>query len=377
MASGGDGGSSKDIPRGLVNRTGTPLGRGSRLPSVRGQRDLTLGGYQRKVFTPNLSIKKKTPTSIETSKNSEGERSTPTTGDKETKGRGRGRGERGRGRGRGRGEDRTIQLHSEFALGPMGGGSTSGWNRGSSGSGGGGGEGRSGESSAVIKASMKQHGTQEDKALLDSLLRDDFISDISAGDASMAPIRLPLNLNNPLVKTEIKAEIKAEPMDMEDMKTEATEFPPASVSAPGPASVRDIFLGKSKTEKGELLVLQFPDTLPGLPASVNRESRPGTSASAAPAEENLSQRLEACKLKDCPEGFMGKLRFRKSGKVELVLGENVLEVLPGLSVNFHQELVSVRTDGSQGQMVALGPVDYKLVATPDYSYLISQANTYS
>ena len=30
MASGGDSGSSKDIPRGLVNRTGTPLGRGSR-----------------------------------------------------------------------------------------------------------------------------------------------------------------------------------------------------------------------------------------------------------------------------------------------------------------------------------------------------------
>ena len=50
----------------------------------------------------------------------------------------------------------------------------------------------------------------------------------------------------------------------------------------------------------------------------------------------LSQRLGACQLKDCPEGFMGKLRVRKSGKVELVLGENIMEVLPGLPVNFHQ-----------------------------------------
>ncbi|GFS20788.1 DNA-directed RNA polymerase III subunit RPC4-like [Elysia marginata] len=177
MASSGDAGSNRDIPRGLVNRTGTPLGRGSRLPSVRGQRDLTLGGFQRKVFTPNLNAKKKTPSSNEASTGGQGERSTPTAVDKESRGQGRGRGNRGRGRGRGRGEDRTIQLHSEFALGPMGGGSSSGWSRGSSGSGGGGsgaGERGSGESSAVVKASMRQLDTQEDKAFLDTLLRDDF-----------------------------------------------------------------------------------------------------------------------------------------------------------------------------------------------------------
>lgn len=78
---------SSDIPRGLINRTGTPIGRGSRyglifclysnsvqidvyfvhskndlffrLPSVRGHRDLTLGGVQRKVFAPNLAAVKK------------------------------------------------------------------------------------------------------------------------------------------------------------------------------------------------------------------------------------------------------------------------------------------------------------------------------
>ena len=54
-----------------------------------------------------------------------------------------------------------------------------GWSRGSSGGGsgggggGGGGEGRSGESSSVIKASMRQCDNYEDKALLDTLLRDD------------------------------------------------------------------------------------------------------------------------------------------------------------------------------------------------------------
>ena len=37
-----------------------------------------------------------------------------------------------------------------------------------------------------------------------------FLSDVSAGDASMAPIRLPLNLNNTGIKAEVKTEIKGE-----------------------------------------------------------------------------------------------------------------------------------------------------------------------
>ena len=62
-----------------------------------------------------------------TSKESPGEGSASGSRDKEGRAKGRGKGERGRGRGRGRGEDKTIQLHSEFALGPMGGGSSSGY----------------------------------------------------------------------------------------------------------------------------------------------------------------------------------------------------------------------------------------------------------
>ncbi|GFN78517.1 Zinc finger bed domain-containing protein 5 [Plakobranchus ocellatus] len=168
--------SNQDIPRGLVNRTGTPLGRGSRLPSVRGQRDLTLGGIQRKKFTPNLNVSKKTHGSNETLKGSSLEGPESTNEAKGALGRGRGRNERGRGKGRG--EDRTIQLHSEFAHGPMG-ESSSGWSRGSvsgGGGGGGGGERQTGGSSTVIKASMRQRGNQDDKDFLDTLLRDDHCS---------------------------------------------------------------------------------------------------------------------------------------------------------------------------------------------------------
>ncbi|GFN78518.1 polymerase (RNA) iii (DNA directed) polypeptide d, 44kda [Plakobranchus ocellatus] len=194
----------------------------------------------------------------------------------------------------------------------------------------------------------------------------------------MAPIKLPLNLNNAGIKTEVKTEIKVEPMDVEGIKRETLEFPATAPAPSSPASFKDILFNKSKSESDQLLVLQFPDTLPGLPASVLNEARPGPSSSSVSAsqENELSQQLGACQLKDCPEGFMGKLRLRKSGKVELVLGDNIMEVLPGLDINFHQELVSVRTNGSTGQMVALGPVDHKLVVTPDYNHLITQISSF-
>lgn len=46
--------------------------------------------------------------------------------------------------------------------------------------------------------------------------------------------------------------------------------------------------------------------------------------------------MNMCQLKDCGEGYMGKLRIRESGKTELVLGDNVMEVLPAIPINFHQ-----------------------------------------
>jgi len=45
------------LPRGLLGKGGAPLSKSARLPSVRGPRDLTLGGAQKKVFKPNIPVR--------------------------------------------------------------------------------------------------------------------------------------------------------------------------------------------------------------------------------------------------------------------------------------------------------------------------------
>ncbi|XP_059147471.1 DNA-directed RNA polymerase III subunit RPC4-like [Physella acuta] len=384
---------SSDIPRGLINRTGTPIGRGSRLPSVRGHRDLTLGGVQRKVFAPNLAAVKKSISKEDGPKPNIGSLLTPQEKQESGRGKGRGRGDRGRGRGRGRGqgEDRTIQLQSEFSYGPMGGSSSSsGWSRGRDGGGGGGGGGGSGgggraeaDSTAIKTAIRRTKGSEEDKKLFDTLMKDDFISDLAIGDPNMAPIRLPLNMNSGWGKDAIKSEVKEEHMDTDETDTVEDVKPNIhgirfsnNQSMSAPSSVMDILKVSVKAEKGELLFIQFPDTLPGLPDTILEADRAKTSTSTTSMEDELAKRLNSCQLKDCTEGYMGKLRIRKSGKAELILGENVMEVLPGIPINFHQELVSIRTDQNPGQMVVLGPVRHKLVVTPDYNDLLSHVNRF-
>ncbi|XP_055877310.1 DNA-directed RNA polymerase III subunit RPC4-like isoform X2 [Biomphalaria glabrata] len=380
---------NSDIPRGLINRTGNPLSKGSRLPSVRGHRDLTLGGVQRKVFVPNLTAVKKSLNKDDVKPNVASATLTIPDQLDTNKGKGKFKSDRGRGRGRGRGqaEDRTIQLHSEFSYGPMGGaGSSSGWGKSREGGGGGGGGGSGGRNadvdSTAIKAAMRHSkGTEEDKNMLDYLMKDNFISDIASGDPFMSPIRLPLDINfsglDLKVKTDkIKDEIIEEPESKVDVKplSMSTALSGHTVTQED-YSVGDLLKHAVKSEKGDLIFLQFPDTLPGLPPSV--DERPSTSNSSnSNKEDELSKRLAACQLKDCNEGYMGKLRIRKSGKAELVLGDIVMEVMPGIPINFHQELVSIKTEHHPGQMIALGTVAHKLVVTPDYNQLLSHVDDF-
>ena len=43
-------------------------------------------------------------------------------------------------------------------------------------------------------------------------------------------------------------------------------------------------------------------------------------------------------LSQCPEGFLGKLQIRKSGKVELKLGDVIMDVSDGAAFSFLQVL---------------------------------------
>lgn len=116
------------------------------------------------------------------------------------------------------------------------------------------------------------------------------------------------------------------------------------------------------------------------------------------AEENC------CNLKDLREGLIGKMLVRKSGRVQLILGQVTLDVSLGTSCSFfqvslqslsvssslylcvflnilfafsflphpfiNQELVSVGTDGRAGDLSVLGTVKHKMVCSPDFEALL-------
>ena len=64
------------------------------------------------------------------------------------------------------------------------------------------------------------------------------------------------------------------------------------------------------------------------------------------------------------DGLMGKLRIRRSGKMELVLGVNTFTVTPGSSTNFAQEVKTVCSEKGKESYVSLGNIDGRFVVAP-------------
>ncbi|KAL3875731.1 hypothetical protein ACJMK2_033652 [Sinanodonta woodiana] len=349
MASGEDRVSSQ-LPRGLIGRKGVPTMKGARLPSLRGPRDLTLGGIPKKVFTPIIPARreksKESPLEEQTIKADEKSRY------KDEKRVFNHAGDRGRGRGRGRGrEANLIQSHSIFEQGPGGrllpkGNSNAPYEpfeRGSSGG------------SSITRPSVfkKEKTDTETKHVLDELLKDDFIDFGSSHleDAELQPVQLPLAaVKSEAEFTQVKIKVETE-MDVDSGKVVVKEekdvaldkhrTPVNSIKSP---TCADLFASPHKTDVGELLFIQLPDVMPGVPAAQGDEgdagTRPHKSAdkSKQKDEEDVRKKLSTCSLAGFGEGPVGKLVIRKSGRTQLILGNTVLDVSMGTPCGFLQIL---------------------------------------
>ncbi|XP_035669959.1 DNA-directed RNA polymerase III subunit RPC4-like [Branchiostoma floridae] len=382
-ASGTSGNATPSSP--LVARRGRGAPR--RLPSIRSPRDLTLGGVPKKTFTPNIPVRK------ERNKNGESSTSKPEQKGKSSKrGEERGRGRGGRGRGRGRGD--VIRTHSIFEDGPAGRQVRRG------GGGGGGSYGPSDMPAPVFKAGSRTdipENKEDTKKILKALQRDDFVSDMGYKETekSLLPVQVPLVTTGSLIKhkeeeemeTDVKTNInvKSEPVDdveMEDLTEPSVSTAPVKAA---PSRVKsevgrgkrvtcsELFCSKAGND-GEMLFFQLPDTLPILPPSRDDDVR----REVKKEEEKIKQEKEEDKaevasvLPNMSEGYIGKLQVLKSGRTRLVLGDVALDVNMGSHCSFHQELVSVRHNAEEqtGDMTILGPVNHRLVCTPDFNSLL-------
>ncbi|KAF1491075.1 DNA-directed RNA polymerase III subunit RPC4, partial [Eudyptula minor novaehollandiae] len=392
MAEGGSGdtGSPSNLRPGLPGARGL-LGRRSaappltpgRLPSIR-SRDLTLGGVKKKTFTPNIISRKikeepREDVSIK----------------KEKKERDRDRQRDGHGRGRGRPE--VIQSHSIFEQGPaeMMKKKAGSWDKTVDMS-------DFGPSHIINIKKEKRETDEETKQILRMLQKDDFLDDPGLkNDIRNKPVQLPLAHSGWLFKEEtVEQEEDAQPwlpgpkeekMELDPPAVKVKEEPcdedplpkPAETKGP-PGFPRDVSVAEllqrlSLSAEEELLFLQLPDTLPGQPPTqdtkpIKTELQNEEGQVVVVKQEKSQEARQAentCTLADLPEGQVGKLLIRKSGKVQLVLGKVTLDVTMGTPCSFLQELVSVGIgDNRTGEMIVLGHVKHKLVCSPDFEALL-------
>ncbi|XP_060712527.1 DNA-directed RNA polymerase III subunit RPC4 [Hemiscyllium ocellatum] len=368
-------------PGRLPSATVTP----GRLPSIR-SRDLTLGGMKKKTFTPNIISRK---VKEEPKEDDASQR-------KEKKERDKDRQRETRGRGRGRPE--TIQSHSIFEQGPaemMK--KRAGWDSSMD-------MKEFGTSPIINIKKEKRESEEETKQILRMLDRDDFIDDPGLrNDARNMPVQLPLAQSGRLFKEEVEDEemkpallTKEEKMEVDVPSVKIKDEPGVAKEmqmSPNPSatkmiqdvpkelSVSELLQELSLCKDDELLFLQLPDTLPG--QAPTRDEKPVKAEVQADdgqtmllkqeKAQELKQAENSCSLMDLTEGQIGKLLIRKSGRVQLVLGQVTLDVTMGTTCSFLQELVSIGIgENRTGEMTVLGHVKHKLVCSPDFETLLQQ-----
>ncbi|XP_015234803.1 PREDICTED: DNA-directed RNA polymerase III subunit RPC4-like [Cyprinodon variegatus] len=314
--------------------SGGPRGR---LPSLR-TRDLTLGGAPRKAkktWEPNVHAVRRSREELRAQ--------FPVAPKKEKTERSWKRRESRGGR---RSRPQTIQSHSIFEHHPA----SSSFKTGRSGT-------RSFQNSSSSPGRLvKKEGEaswEDEGRLLSRLQRDDFLVDPELrNDSSLQPVSLP-QYRPSSISTSTASGPEPAPSRGAELRTAPSEPPeqPSLVK-----KLQDL----SVAEGEQMFFMQFPD---GLPAAEE--------AAHGGRSEKEGKLLQ---LHQLPEGFLGKLQIRKSGKVELKLGDVLLDVSEGAAFSFLQQLVSVRlTAGRTGNLVVLGNVQHKLVLSPDFQSLLDQA----
>ncbi|NXE30870.1 RPC4 polymerase, partial [Ardeotis kori] len=325
------------------------------------------------------------------------------------------------GHGRGRGRPEVIQSHSIFEQGPaeMMKKKAGSWDKTVDMS-------DFGPSHIINIKKEKRETDEETKQILRMLQKDDVSGAAGGGfgatgpGAERPPLPSPQFLDDPGLKNDIRNKpvqlplahsgwlFKEEATEQEDAqpwlpgpKEEKMELDPPAVKVkeepcdedppPKPAqtkgppgfprdvSVAELLQRLSLASEEELLFLQLPDTLPGQPPTqdtkpIKTELQNEEGQVVVVKQEKSQEARQAentCTLADLPEGQVGKLLIRKSGKVQLVLGKVTLDVNMGTPCSFLQELVSVGIgDNRTGEMIVLGHVKHKLVCSPDFEALL-------
>ncbi|XP_034050568.1 DNA-directed RNA polymerase III subunit RPC4 [Thalassophryne amazonica] len=341
-----------------------------RLTSLR-TRDLTLGAAlkkPKKTFEPNVHAVRKSKDDCSKKERRQRE------------------GKRRECRGRRRERPQIIQSHSIFEQAPENTTWKTGW--------------RGAADLQVTTASPacrptkdeRKDSKEDEEEILSKIQCDDFIDDLGlTNDAKLRPILLPLCQSTNVMKKESLINTLSTG-HMSGFRTApcGARGPTSKVQGPEQPSLVEVLRALRLSGQEDLFFMQLPDCMPG--GAPGCPLKAGVSPTAGGATSKLDKRLKAAVnqqtptgpgvkdtsmvLSDIPEGFLGKLQIRKSGKMQLKLGDIVMDVSEGAAFSFLQQLVSVRlSDARTGDMMVLGNVHRKLVLSPDFQVLLQEAVT--
>ncbi|BET01235.1 Hypothetical protein NTJ_14053 [Nesidiocoris tenuis] len=382
----------------------TEIGTYKRLPTFRSPRDLKLSQFQnvpasgqsaadgrpKKVFVPNLNASRLRNSENRTL-NSQNVAESPkndsaNTARRESRGR-RGGDERGRGRGR-RPPREFIQQTGVFSQGLAPSMKTSSWNSSKY------------DSSPSVPAKPKLKANdhvkvskEEEEEVMKELLRDDFIDDPSIeADLDNAPVQLPMQefckwahdvdekplsgpsdfhghcssfgfMNGLKIKPDPEAEAEADEGSRKSLKAEPTD-----IQNMKPLSLAQLL---STSQEKNFLFFQIPHRIPNMRMTATPVVQPKRSGERLPEDEETN----ACVLRDLPQGRVGTLQIRKSGRATLLLGDVSLNVSPGTQSAFKQELISTNLENStkSGNMINMGRITTRILVTPDWEDLLKKS----
>jgi len=362
-------GQSKPLARGGAS----PLSAGSRttlqslpnrssLPSFKPKRDLTLGSsavrpLDKKKFVPNLNVTrqiKKESDIVISKNNSLGKRK------KENKHERRDKNNRDR--------PTLIQTDSIFSEGV--GGDLAARRRA-----GGGYRDDSADTSNLVRPKLelgKVCDRAEEERKLKLILNDEFIDDLKQGNC--LPIQLPMIETGSIFKNEVKSEIKdTDPDDDDEIKpkklnTKVSELDSDDDEESEQTRVKTVINGDEADNKkiksvssilkqSDLIFFQLPDTIPLHQTFGNPED----------GSSNNSYTITGI------EGQLGQMQIRKSGRAQIVFGQQKFDIESGTQVGFLQDLVSIRIPPnieSEGELTVVGHVTNRLVLSPDWDSLL-------
>ena len=345
-----------------------------RLPSFRSPRDLTLGGKadaskgglktpksllgdadKKKKFAPNLNVQRKdVKLKLDDTKSSKSPNEASTSGWKKSS---------KPSTAKTKSKPELIQVSGMFADGVGSEGEAKkGWARKDS----------ERESKAIerpkIDFNVKYDKAAEEKKLK-ALLRDDFIDDLKTGH--LVPVQLPMTDTGKVFKEEaseetdedIKRTGKKKKNVILDSDDDDDEISPSIATEKNVSNIEKkdakpedlTFAHLINSQRSEILFFQLPDHLP---------SRSTTKSKDETGDEKVT-------LNKLSEGYLGKLQLRQSGKVQLLVNDVLFEIDVGTQVGFLQELYSVDTNGSHGNMTNLGRVRNRVIAMPAWQELFN------